>query len=63
MWIKLHFYHSGDEVAVQAQNICFVCPDQREQYDGVTCIQFNGAEENYIKVKESVDEIGRMITE
>lgn len=60
MWIKLHLYHSGDEVAVQTQNICAVYPDQRKQ---LTCIQFNGSEENYIQVKESVDEIGAMITE
>lgn len=63
MWIKLHMFQSGDEVAVQTQNICFVCPDQRKQYDGATCIQFNGAEENYIQVKETIDEIGVMITE
>lgn len=63
MWIKLHLYQSGDEVAVQTQNICFVFPDQRKQYKGVTCIQFIGAEENYIQVKETVDEIGAMITE
>ena len=63
MWIKLHLFRSGDEVAVQTQNICSMFPDQREQYKGVTCIQFIGAEENYIQVKETVDEIGAMITE
>lgn len=63
MWIKSHFYQSGDEVAVQTQNICAVYPDQRKQYKGVTCIQFVGESENYIHVKESVDEIGVMITE
>lgn len=63
MWIKLHFYRSGDEIAVQTQNICFICPDQRKQNDGVTCVQFNGAEENYVQVKETIDEIWRMITE
>ena len=63
MWIRLHFLRSGDEIAVQTQNICFVCPDQRKQNDGVTCVQFIGTEENYIQVKESVDEIGAMTTE
>lgn len=63
MWIKLHFFQSGDEVIVHTQNICAVYPDQRKQYKGVTCIQFNGAEENYIQVKETIDEIGAMITE
>ena len=62
MWIKLHFYKTGDEVAVQTQNICAVYPDQRKQYKGVTDIQFIGESENYIQVKESVDEIGAMIT-
>lgn len=63
MWIKLHLYQSGDEVAVQIQNICSVFPDQRKHYNGVTCIQFIGSEENYIQVKETVDEIGEKITE
>ncbi len=63
MWIKLHFYQTGDEVAVQTQNICSIVPDQRKQYKGVTCIQFSGSEENYIQVKETIDEIGVMITE
>lgn len=63
MWIKLHLFQSGDEVAVQAQNICAVYPDQRKQYKGTTCVQFIGSEENYIQVKESVDEIVAVITE
>lgn len=63
MWIKLHFYQTGDEVAAQTQNICAVYPDQRKQCKGTTVIQFTGAEENYIQVKETVDEIGAMITE
>ena len=62
MWIKLHFYQGGDEVTVQTQNICAVYPDQRKECNGVTCIQFAGAEENYIQVKETIDEIGAMIT-
>lgn len=63
MWIKLHLYQSGDEVAVQTQNICFVFPDKRKQYKGVTCIQFVGDERNYIQVKETIDEIEVMVTE
>lgn len=63
MWIKLHFYQSGDEIAVQTQNICSIFPDQRKQYKGATCIQFCGGEDNYLSVKETMDEIGRMITE
>lgn len=63
MWIRLHLFQSGDEIAVQTQNICSMFPDQRELCKGVTCIQFVGEEKNYIQVKESVDEIGAMITE
>lgn len=64
MWIKVHF-QSGDEVAVNTQNICAVFPDQRTEYKvkGITCIQFAGEEENYIHVSESIDEIGAMIYE
>ena len=32
MWIKLHFFQSGDEVIVQTQNICSIFHDQRKQY-------------------------------
>lgn len=42
MWIKLHLYLSGDEVAVQTQNICVVYPDQRKQYKGMTGILLIG---------------------
>lgn len=63
IWIKLHFYQSGDEVFVQTQNICAVFLDQRKEYKGATCVQFAGSEENYIQVKETIDEIGAMITE
>lgn len=63
MWIKLHMFQSGDEVAVQTQNICAIYLDQRKQYKGATCIQFCGDETNYLLVKETIDEIGVMITE
>lgn len=63
MWIRLHFSQSDDEIAVQTQNICAIYPDQRKQYNGVTCIQFCGDETNYLLVKETIDEIWRMITE
>ena len=63
MWIKLHFYLSGDEIWAQTQHICATYPDQREQYKGGTCVQFDGDEENYLLVRETIDEIGGMITE
>lgn len=60
MWIKLHDYTYGKEIAVQTQNICVIAPF----VDSEGCaVNFIGTENNYIKVKESVDEIGAMITE
>lgn len=59
MWIKLHDYVYGREIAVQTQNICVIYPFA----DNKGCIvSFFGAEENYIQVKETIDEIGAMIT-
>lgn len=63
MWIKLHLYQSGDETIVQIQNICAIYPDQRKLYNGITCVQFIGSEENYIQVRETVDEIVEKMTE
>ena len=64
MWIKLHLFNSGDEVVVHTQNICAIYPDQRKGWGKeVTCIQFNGEVQNFMRVRESVDEIGAMITE
>ena len=60
MWIKLHFSFDGDEVAVQTQNICMVYPSTEGK--GST-VSFIGSEDNYIKVRETVDEIGAKITE
>ena len=62
MWIKCHLYN-GDEIVIQTQNISCVFPNQLEYDKGKTCVQFVGDIENYVVVKESVDEIGRMITE
>lgn len=63
MWIKLHFHLSGDEMWVQTQHICAIYPDQREQYKGAICVQFDGDEDNYLLVRETIDEMGAMITE
>ena len=60
MWIKLHDYTYGKEIAVQTQNICVITPF----IDSEGCaVSFIGSQNNYIKVKESIDEIWRMITE
>ena len=60
MWIKLHDYKYGKEMAVQTQNICVISPFVESE--GCT-VSFVGSEENYIQVKETLDEIGAMITE
>ena len=60
MWIKLHDYTYGREMSVQTQNICVISPFADSK--GCT-VSFIGSEENYIQVKETVDEIGEMITE
>lgn len=60
MWIKLHLFWSGDEVAVQTQNICMIAP--YGDSEGCT-VSFIGSENNYIQVKEMPDEIGAMIAE
>ena len=60
MWIKLHDYTYGREMSVQTQNICVIAPF----VDREGCIvSFIGSENNYIQVKETIDEIGAMITE
>lgn len=60
MWIKLHDYAYGREMVVQTQNICVIAPFVDSE--GCT-VSFVGSEENYIQVKETIDEIGAMITE
>lgn len=60
MWIKLHDCKYDREIAVQTQNICTISPFL--DGDGC-CVSFIGDSSNYIKVRETVDEIGEMITE
>lgn len=62
MWIKAHFVDNGDVIWLQTQNIAAVYPDQgNNKYRGQTVIQFPGEKNNFIKVKESVNEIGEQI--
>ena len=62
MWIKAHFVDNGDVIWLQTQNIAAVYPDQgNSKYRGQTVIQFLGDETNYLRVKESVNEIGEQI--
>lgn len=55
--IKLHFYHSGEEVFVLTRQICAVYRDQRKEYRDITVVHLSGGEENYMHVKETVDEV------
>lgn len=60
MWIKLHDYKYDREIVVQTQNICTISP----LVDANGCfIGFIGDNDNYIQVRETMDEIGAMITE
>lgn len=65
MWIKAHFIASGDEIRIQTQNIAAVFTDQSNDphNSGKTIIQFIGSEDNYIYVRETMDEIGEQILE
>jgi hypothetical protein len=48
----------GKKMYVTTINICAIYP----RYDNdVTCIQFAGAEENYLEVMESVDTVAKMV--
>ena len=59
MFIKLHFPGNNDIVYVCKNQICAIYPDQRDNND--TIVQFCGEEENYVFVKESPEEIIKMI--
>lgn len=57
MWIKAHLFN-GDVVHMQTQNITAVYPFQaNDGYNGQAVIHFVGDEDNWIQVKETVDEI------
>ena len=62
MWVKAHFIDGGDVIYINTQNIVAVYAYQGDgQYKGQTVIQFSGDEDNYIRVKETVDEIGEHV--
>lgn len=61
MWIKLHDYECGMEIVAQTQNICTIEPFV-DSAEGCS-VSFVGSENNYIRVKETVDEIEEMIAE
>ncbi len=61
MWIKVHDHTLNKEIIVQTLYICAIEPFVGAEKG--CCIAFVGSENNYIRVKETVDEIGAMITE
>lgn len=60
MWIKLHYKYNGKPVMVQTKNITSY---GESTVDCATDVFFIGDDENYITVKETVEEIEKMITE
>ena len=67
MWIRLHAtsYDRAEErpVMVQTKNITHINRSFGNDTKDLTVIGFIGDEQNYLYVKESIDEIGALITE
>lgn len=61
MWIKLHCRYDGKPVMVQTKNI--INYGESTNNNCSTDVFFIGNDENYITVKETVEEIEKMITE
>ena len=52
MFIELHYSYNGKTVLVGLKNICYISGGEQG-----TMIGFNGSDDNYIIVKESVEDI------
>ena len=55
MFIELHFSYNGKPVLVGLKNICCISGGEEGTYVG-----FNGSDDNYVIVKESVEDIKAM---
>ena len=55
MFIELHFSCNGKPVLVGLKNICCISDGEEGTYVG-----FNGSDDNYVIVKESVEDIKAM---
>jgi len=55
MFIELHYCINGKPVLVGVKNICFIAGGEQG-----TTVSFNGSDDNYIIVKESVEDIKAM---
>lgn len=59
MWIKLHFDEGAehDDAYIQTENVCCVFTG----YDNKTYVTFVGSDTHYFAVKESVDEVKKLL--
>ena len=55
MFIELHYSCNGKPVLVGVRNICYISGGEEGTYVG-----FNGSDDNYVIVKESVEDIKAM---
>ena len=55
MFIELHYSYNGKPVLVGVKNICCISGGEEG-----TMIGFNGSDDNYVIVKESVEDIKAM---
>lgn len=55
MFIELHLSYNGKPVLVGLKNICCISGGEEGTYVG-----FNGSDDNYVIVKESVEDIKAM---
>ena len=55
MFIELHYSCNGKPVLVGVKNICYISGGLEGTYVG-----FNGSDDNYVIVKESVEDIKAM---
>lgn len=55
MFIELHYAINGKTVLVGVKNICYISGGEQG-----TVVGFNGSDDNYVIVKESVEDIKAM---
>ena len=58
MFIELHYSYNGKPVLIGVKNICYISGGEEG-----TAVGFNGSDDNYVVVKESVDDIKKMFRE
>ena len=55
MFIELHYSYNGKPVLIGVKNICYISGGEEG-----TAVGFNGSDDNYVIVKESVEDIKAM---